>query len=361
MSKVRVLMLGPGLNVKGGVAAVERVILESMPANISTTHVATMVDGSKFRKLATYAKAILSADAILRTGVDIVHIHFASRASSMRKELLARLAFARKAKVVMHAHGAEYRVYWTELTSSQRRKTLSVLTRVNALVVLGNTWRDFFLSIGVPADKVVVLPNPVVLPSAVPERKESGIVSFAYLGIIDKRKGAFDLVEAVQRLPDHVRARVRVTVAGNGEGPRLRSIVRERALGGIINVLDWVTSTERDEILARSDAFVLPSRNEGLPMALLEAMAWGLAPICTPVGSIPEIVYDGANGILVTPGDTAGLAAAIQRMTEDDTERRRMGSLARQAVEPLSVGSYVYKLSRLYQSIHRDDGPEVQR
>ena len=92
---MRVLMLGPDLQVRGGVAAVESALIGCAAADIQVTQLATMVEGSKWRKLVTFAEAIVRTIAQLRERPDIVHIHFASRASSVRKMLLARLALAR--------------------------------------------------------------------------------------------------------------------------------------------------------------------------------------------------------------------------------------------------------------------------
>ena len=86
--------------------------------------------------------------------------------------------------------------------------------------------------------------------------------------------------------------------------------------------------------------FVLPSDHEGLPMSLLEAMAWGLAPLCTPVGAIPELVQHEANGLLTAPHDPGALAAGLER-------------LARERVEPLAIERYAPRLCALYDSVAR--------
>jgi glycosyltransferase involved in cell wall biosynthesis len=345
---VRVLMLGPGLDVRGGVTSVERLIMSNLPPGVEATHIATMVDGSKVRKFWTFLAALVSFEKALTRGVDVVHIHFASAASSMRKELLARRALRAGKKLVMHAHGAEYRRYWQQMSVSQQRRTLSVLSRVSALIVLGEVWREFFVSIGIPSERIVVLPNPVSLPATVPDRHGRPRVEFVYLGIIDKRKGAFDLLEAIRGLPTGLRERCHFVVAGNGETATLRGRVAQCRLTGTIDVRDWIDAGERDRLLAGADAFVLPSRNEGMPMAMLEAMAWGLPVICTPVGSIPEVVIDGQNGLMVQPGDIAGIAAAIERIASSEPDRLRMGAAARRTVEPLSSERYVGRLLALY-------------
>lgn len=349
---MRLLMLGPGLDVRGGITSVEKIILDGLPEKVHVRHVATMVEGSKVVKLWTFLKSLLRVEAALLLGVDVVHIHFSSRASSIRKEILARRVLMAGKPVVMHAHGSEYRLYWHRMTDAQKRRTLHVLTKVSVLVVLGEMWRDFFISIGVPHEQIVVLPNPVCVPNPIPHRSYRKRITFAYLGIIDKRKGAFDLLEAIRRLPQNTLQICHFIFAGNGEVSRLRRLVDSSNLSNVVTVLDWLDARKRNQLLAEADSFVLPSHNEGLPMALLEAMSWSLPPICTPVGSIPDIVVDGGNGLFVQPGDIAAISAAIERLACNETERLRLGAAARSAVIPLSAETYVSRLCVLYDSLH---------
>ena len=348
---MHLLMLGPGLDVQGGVASVERLILDRLPPSAHARHVATMVDGSYVTKLWTFLKALIAIEQAISNDVDLVHIHFASDASSARKELVARQVLRKGKKVIMHAHGAEYRRYWREMTPAQQRRTLGVLTRLSALIVLGEVWREFFVAAGVPSERIVVLPNPVILPDSIPDRRGKPRVNFVYLGIIGHRKGAFELVEAIRELPAGSRDLCHFVFAGNGETDSLRGLVAKHELEATIEVRDWVDSRERDQLLADADAFVLPSRNEGMPMAMLEAMAWGLPVICTPVGSIPAVVTDGYNGLLIDPGDVSGISAAIMRLVRNDAERTTMGSAARRTVEPLAVEKYMERLQRLYTMV----------
>jgi glycosyltransferase involved in cell wall biosynthesis len=258
---------------------------------------------------------------------------------------------ARGANVIMHAHGGGYQKYWEQMSPAARAATLATLLRANRLVVLGEGWRRFFESLGIPKHRIVVAPNPVVLPESVPERPDDGKVRFVYLGLISRRKGVFDLVEAIARLSTECRARVQFTLAGNGEVARLREHAAKLGVQDVVEVREWVDPAERDKLLATATAFVLPSHIEGLPMALLEAMAWGLPPICTPVGSIPEYVIDGANGILVPPADVPQLAQAIEKLVSQDEQRKYMGRLARATVEPLCVKEYSIRMCAVYRSL----------
>ncbi len=353
-NELRVLMLGPDLQVRGGVAAVENALIASLPPEIQVTQLPTMVEGSKWRKLATFGTAIVRTMAHLRRRPDIVHIHFASRASSVRKMLLARMALESGARLIMHAHGGGYRDYWASLSAPARSATLQTLSRAHCLIVLGESWRQFFEASGVPRERIVVLPNPVVLPSALPKRLGRSHVRLVYLGLFARSKGVFDLIDALTRLPPECLGRTRLVLAGNGDRAAVRELVERRGLARFVEVRDWLVPAERDRLLASADALVLPSYIEGLPMSLLEAMAWGLPVISTTVGSIPEHVRDGVQGLLVQPGDVSELAGAIERIVMDDALRARMGERGRRAVEPLSVELYVRKVVAIYDSVARN-------
>jgi glycosyltransferase involved in cell wall biosynthesis len=346
-----VVMLGPGLDVRGGVSGVERLLLNALPEEVHATHIATMVEGGKWTKAITFAQSLAKLTMQLRRHPDVVHIHFASGASNIRKIILARLALALGASVIMHAHGGGYQKHWARMSRPERAMTLKTLLEVNRLVVLGEGWRTFFESIGVPKHRIVVLPNPVVLPESIPERASDGKVRFVYFGLISRRKGVFDLMEAIAKLSPECRARVSFVLAGNGEAQQLREHAKKLAVDDVVEIREWVDPVERDKLLAGANAFVLPSHTEGLPMSLLEAMAWGLPPICTPVGSIPEYVIDGANGILVPPGEATQLARAIERLVSQDAERVYMGRLARATVEPLCVQQYSNRMCAVYRSL----------
>ena len=351
-----VVMLGPGLNVRGGVSGVERLLLEALPEEVHATHIATMVEGGRWTKVMTFAQSLAKLTLELNHHPDVVHIHFASGASNIRKIILARIALARGASVIMHAHGGAYQKHWAKMSPAARSITLNTLLRVQRLVVLGEGWKTFFESIGVPRHRIVVLPNPVVLPESVPVRPAGGKIRFVYFGLISQRKGVFELMDAVAALSPETRARVEFVLAGNGDTPQLREHANKLGVQDVVEIREWVDPAERDRLLAAAHAFVLPSHTEGLPMSLLEAMAWGLAPICTPVGSIPEYVVDGANGILIAPGSVPQLTAAIEKLVSQEEQRIQMGRLARATVEPLCVKQYSNRMCAVYRSIANGNG-----
>jgi glycosyltransferase involved in cell wall biosynthesis len=110
-------------------------------------------------------------------------------------------------------------------------------------------------------------------------------------------------------------------------------------------------------ILGLLDVFVLPSLWEGLPIALLEAMAAGLPVVATAVGGTPEVVVEGETGFLVPPRDPEALAEAILRLLREPDLRRRMGEAGRKRVaEHFSVEQMVQKTEALYEHLLAEKG-----
>lgn len=125
-----------------------------------------------------------------------------------------------------------------------------------------------------------------------------------------------------------------------------------RAQAETLGIADAVLFTGmRDdvfELLPGFDLFVLSSRFEGLPIALLEAMASGVAPVTTRVGGIPEVITDGHDGLLVEPGDPGTLATALSKLLADDTARRTIAEAARERASSFDLRKAVGLIESIY-------------
>ena len=126
-----------------------------------------------------------------------------------------------------------------------------------------------------------------------------------------------------------------------------------RALTASLGLADAVvfTGMREDvfELLPGFDLFVLSSRFEGLPIALLEAMASGVAPVSTRVGGIPEVLTDGEDGLLVDPGDAGALAAALTKLLADDQAREAMAAAARRRAADFDLSRAVRQIEGIYE------------
>lgn len=347
----RVLQLGPALAVRGGVSSVERLICDYLPQYVSMRHVATMDESSFIGRARVFARAVRELHGELAS-LDpvIVHLHFASRGSTLRKMILAEMVLRAGRPLVLHAHGAEFDEFHRRLPSALRRKVNRTLQQANVVIALSTQWRDFFIEeCELSTSSVTVLPNPVRWNPEPPNRAGRTRVQFLSLGRHSGRKGSYDLVNAFAALPRSLRARSRLVLAGDGDVEGVRRLAAP--LGDSVRVLSWVDAAERNRLLESSDVFVLPSRAEGLPMALLEAMASGLAVIVTPVGGIPDAVTAGVEGVFVEPGRVEQLTAAMARMLTDESERLAHGRRAHARARQFDVQTYARRLGDLYQRI----------
>jgi len=153
-----------------------------------------------------------------------------------------------------------------------------------------------------------------------------------FVGRLEPVKGILVLLEAVAQLVDAGRS-VRLTVAGDGA---LRQDLERRAaglgLGDAVRFVGYRSQPEIREHLAESDALVLPSFAEGVPVSLMEAMSQERAVVATTVGGVTELVKDGVNGLVVHPGDPTALAGALTTLADDPELRRAMGVAGRETV-----------------------------
>ncbi|MFW6295654.1 MAG: glycosyltransferase family 4 protein [Halothece sp.] len=353
MKKLNVVMIGPSLEEKGGMGSVETLILETTPPDVNIEHLSTWDGEHSTLKLFLQASTIFLGK-LLTQKVDLVHLHVAERGSVLRKCALAIIAFAFNKPVIMHTHGCEFPQFYTPLPSGIKQLINWVFQHCNYVVVLSKSWQEFYIThCQLQREKVIVLPNPVDIPDEIPQRQHSQPVNFLFLGKINKRKGIYDLLEAFGKLTKEQREQAQIILAGSGEIDQARQVATTLGIENQVQFPGWITPAQRNELLPKADVFLLPSYNEGLPMALLEAMSWGLPVITTPVGGIPEVITDQETGLLVNPGDIEQLRIAMQSLMEDDSLRLSLGCAARKRVEPHDVSHYSEHLFRLYDKAKR--------
>ena len=139
---------------------------------------------------------------------------------------------------------------------------------------------------------------------------------------------------------------------GDGDVNEVRTQLAGVSRRRQVRLLGWLNDDAKSTLLSRASVFVLPSYNEGLPVALLEAMAHGVAVVTTPVGGIPEVVTDSKTGLLVAPGDVATIAGAICRLLENPSLRTTLGRNGRALIESeFSVERAVARIVAVYDSL----------
>ena len=345
-------MIGTDPAGRGGIASVVAVITsDDFFRNYNVRYVVSHTDGNAFRKfllMCTSFIRVLSICAFFAP--KIVHVHSASRASFYRKSLFLAVARLFGRKTIFHLHGAEFQQFARKESGSLMcwwiRHTLEKSTKVFAL---SDSWAQFILTYSPKAD-VVVLPNSVEL-SNTPDMSVVERYRILFLGRIGRRKGVFELLNAVSLLKVEF-PQIKLVLGGDGDLVGIQSEIDTLNIASQVEVLGWIGPEQKKHELMRADIFTLPSHDEGLPMAMLEAMAAGKAIVVTPVGGIPQAVKDGVNGLLTPANDAIRLAASFKKLFVDDNLRIKLAGNARMTIEQeFSTQIVMKKMSRIYTAL----------
>lgn len=321
---MKMLVVGPSpTKSKGGMATVIEEIKNDNELNrrFDIDIYESYIDGNKLQVLFFSLYAFVKF-YFTKRNYDIYYVHAASYGSTFRKGWYVYAAKKWGKKVFLHIHGAEYMIFYNK--SKRKKKIISILKRADKVIVLSPEWKRRF-------DNTFELENCVALENGIDEERLKPAITdpeehphvLVSLGRLGQRKGTYDLINAIEivkeKIPD-----VKCYLAGDGEIEKCRDIIQKKNLNDSIILTGWVGFDDKLDLLKKSSIFVLPSYNEGLPMAILESMACGKVVISTTVGAIPEVVK-ADNGILIQPGDVNALASAIIKYCNDLQAIRTVG------------------------------------
>lgn len=354
MNKKQIVMLGPSGSAMGGIATVvhnyeEAGLFEKWGIIFLTTH----AEGSAPTKVFAAVQALYRFTVLLmQRRVALLHVHSAQYTSFWRKSIFALVAFTAGCPVIFHLHGCEFMKFYNERYSRIGKQFVQFIFAKSAVVIaLSTQWVQNIASIATKAN-VVCIYNSVTVPAgqdALPQKERLPILLF--LGRLGRRKGTYDLLDALVRVKDKI-PNVVVKFGGDGELEEVKDRAKELGLEKNIEILGWVRGGQKKSLFDEAAIYVLPSYNEGLPMGILEAMSVGLPVISTTIGGIPDAIDSGKDGILIEPGDIDGLVHAIERLLHDADFRQEMGNAAREkVVHKFSTEKVVPQLEKLYREL----------
>lgn len=325
MPILRVLIVGPSITqTKGGMATVINDMLENnRNQSVQFSHVVSHAEGSAFGKIRLTVTAFFTV--LFGTGFDIIHIHVASGASFYRKSFMVWAGRLRAKPVVIHVHGADFDTFYLESPSLVQSYIRSTFKTCQKVLVLSGFWKAFFDQ-HIYAGNTEILHNGVYMDvfnscQTVP----ANLNRFLFLGRLGQRKGVYDLLEAINILVNQQQQRNLIFyLAGDGDIEQVKEIIDKNKLVHHVQILGWISGQDKLKWFKDVDTILLPSYNEGLPMAILEAMAAGKIIISSRVGGIPDLVKEGENGFLITPGDVKSLHEHIAYVQSHPVEMEQM-------------------------------------
>src|SRR5438093_6731950 len=283
--------------------------------------------------LAFFPKAVWFADRMSAEGVGHVHAHFASHPAAVAWVIrrLSGIPYS------FTAHGSDLH--------RDRRMLAQKVAGAAFVVTISNYNRQVILDeCGSAAEgKVTVIhcgvDTEAFQPNGAAGERRGRAPRILCIGTLHEVKGQGYLIQACQRLAERG-----VAFEGHpgGDGPDRRDLMRQAARAGIedrVRFLGQLTQQEVREALREADVVAAPSvptrdgRREGIPVALMEAMASGLPVVASRISGIPELVGEDETGFLVGPRDVEALAGALERLARDEGLRRRLGAAGRAKVE----------------------------
>ena len=244
-----------------------------------------------------------------------------------------------------------------------RKSLKNLIPLASALVVTNSIQKKRLLSLNCPEYKIHVIPcgAKIDIPVPVGEIERESDIRFLHVGRLVEKKGILVTIEAFAQAlkPD---LPIKLTIVGDGPlRPHCESLVDKLGIRTAVEFLGTITHSELLQILPRSDIFLLHSLTapdgdeEGMPVALSEAMAVGLPIASTIHPGIADHVIDEVEGLLVPEGDVPSFALAIDRLARDSKLREKLGAAARQkGSQILDLETWLNKLDRVLRQCHQN-------
>lgn len=345
----KILMIGTDIKTQGGIASVIRQYHDFGLLD-DIFRLPTYKEGSNIQKIIIYLIFLIKYFCILcfNRQLKLIHIHVASRGSFFRKALAIYIAKFFGKKVIFHLHGAEFNLFFEKSCKIIQLLIKNILEISDLILVLSEQWQKD-ISIKCNNRNIQVLYNPVKI-GKIREKNDSETINILFMGRIGKRKGVYDIIKAANLLNN---SKIKIYMYGDGEYDEIDKIIKENNLQDRVILSGWIAGYQIEQAYQNADIYILPSYNEGLPMSILEAMAWGLPVISTNVGGIPDAVIENENGYLIKPGDYEELANKIMLLANDKNLRKKMGYKSYvMAREKFDISIVISRLKDYYEFVN---------
>jgi glycosyltransferase involved in cell wall biosynthesis len=267
---------------------------------------------------------------------DVIFLFTSIGASVLEKGLMAWYSKLRGVPALIFPRGGAL-IDLCENSQFNRMWVFRAFSAAKKILCQGPQWQKFAVQVcGFKIEDAPIIPNWAASPELLgigsirKWNKDPNIpLRFLFVGWVDKEKGIFELLETCKVLSLSYQFTFTIAVVGNAS-EEARKYVACNKLENRVEFLGWVERDKLPQLYSENDIFVLPSYAEGLPNAMIEAMAAGLAVVVSDVGIVPDVIQDGNNGLLIKPKHSSSLTTAIQQLFDNPS-----------MVEKLAVAGYV--------------------
>lgn len=311
----KVLIIATSKKTRGGITSVIKSHKTSEQwKKYHCRWIETHRDGNPFRKLWYLFSALLQY-IILLPFYDIIHIHIATTQSAKRKQLFFYPAKWMKKKIIFHFHPSNEKFLFEP---SNQKLYKRLFSQADLVLVLSEQWKKWIKEALGITEHVEVLYNPCPKVNRREDIRENYIL---FAGTIIPRKGYGDLIKAFSLIAEK-HSNWKVVFAGNGEIENAKKIATDCGVSQQIKFIGWVKGEKKEKVFQKASIYCLASDGEGFPMGVLDAWAYGIPCVVTPVGGIPDIVKDGVNGLIYPVGDIKELASKLDLLISNEDLRK---------------------------------------
>lgn len=339
------------LNTKGGMVSVVKNYLENLQSD--DFHVKYIPTHYNTNKLCLILYFFLQFIHILWEvslhHYDIAHLHVAERGSFWRKTFLANFFRRCGIKVILHHHASEFDDFYDHCSIKNKQRINNALAKVDVNIVLSEKLVAMIKD-KQPRANVCVLYNAVNTYPTNPYNKEADNILF--LGRLGHRKGVFDLLLAIKEIDSLIPEKYKFSLCGDKGEKEVNQRIEELNIRHRIKHVGWIDGEQKRSLLESTIINCLPSYNEGLPMTILETMAAGIPNISTNIASIPEVIRNDENGILIKPGDVKGLCDSLLYLIKNEDIRLKFSNSSYNLITThFSLNSHINQLKKIYHSL----------
>jgi len=357
----KILIFGPSPDAVSGVSThLNQLFASSLAGFFSLGHFQVGSEGRCENRLQRIARLIFSPCVLifvlLRLKPQIVHINTSMDKKAYWRDLIYFfIAHLFDLKIVYQKHGGELPQDFFRGNRFLTGLLRWVISTADVVVVLASVELKAYTDFA-PKARIRLIPNAIdtatlsILPLI---SKGNGPLHLVYLGRFAENKGIFTILEAFSVIILTGRS-MRLTFAGGGPAEtELKTLAATLGISEHVHFAGPLFDSAKDELWKEGHVFIFPTyHREGLPYALLEAMAAGAVPVTTRVAAIPDVMQDEVHGLFVEPKDAQGLAKAIARLDDDRALLARMAEAGRARVlEAYTVDRLARDFQNLYNSL----------
>ena len=309
----KVLVVATSHKTRGGISSVIKAYQSTFAwKEYHCKWIETHRDGSILIKLGYFLHSFIQF-LFLLPFYDIIHIHVGEPPSAIRKcfFMIFIKLFRKQSIVHFHSFSPE-----TTIRSQWGWVYDYLFGRASRIIALSPYWKREIINAfpKTKESKISIIYNPCISEQYHDTFEKKNIILFA--GSVIPRKGYKDLITAFANIYDQHND-WKLVIAGNGETDKAESIARELGIAKSVIFPGWVRGKDKDRLFKEARIFCLPSYAEGFPMAVLDAWAYGIPVISTPVGGLPDIVKEGHNALLFPVGDIKSLSEKLSHLMDD--------------------------------------------